>query len=38
MNEDEKNKTMKWMSLKNYLSPIFMKEIDKVSEIYMSNY
>ena len=38
MNEDEKNKEMKWMSLKNYLSPTFMKEIEKVSEIYMSNY
>jgi len=29
---------MKWMNLKNYLSPLFSKEIDKVSEIYMSNY
>ena len=29
---------MKWMNLKNYLSPIFLKEIDKVSEMYMSNY
>ena len=33
-----KNKRMKWMNLKNYLSPTFMKEIDKVSELYMSNY
>ena len=29
---------MQWMNLKNYLSPIFMKEIDNVSEMYMSNY
>ena len=28
---------MKWMKLKNYLAPIFMKEIDNVSEIYLSN-
>ena len=29
---------MQWMNLKNYLSPLFMKEIDNVSEMYMSNY
>lgn len=29
---------MQWMNLKNYLSPLFMKEIDDVSEMYMSNY
>lgn len=29
---------MKWMEMKYYLAPTFMKEIDKVSEIYMSNY
>ena len=28
---------MKWMELKNYLAPTFMKEIDNVSENYMSN-
>ena len=28
---------MKWMNLKNYLSPLFSKEIDKVSQTYMSN-
>ena len=28
---------MKWMKLKNYLAPTFMKEIDNVSEIYLSN-
>jgi predicted metallo-beta-lactamase superfamily hydrolase len=28
---------MKWMKLRNYLAPLFMKEIDKVSEIYISN-
>ena len=33
-----KNKRMKWMNLKNYLSPLFMDEIDNVSEMYMSNY
>ena len=38
MNEKLKNKRMKWMSLKNYLSPTFLKEIEKVSETYMSNY
>jgi hypothetical protein len=27
---------MKWMDLKNYLAPTFMKEIDNVSEKYMS--
>ena len=26
------------MELKNYLAPTFMKEIDTVSEIYMSMY
>ena len=30
MNEDKKNKEIKWKSIKNYLSPTFMKEIDKV--------
>ena len=29
---------MKWMELKNYLAPTFMKEIDNVSGMYMSNY
>ena len=29
---------MQWMNLKNYLSPLFMNEIDNVSEMYMSNY
>ena len=29
---------MKWMELKNYLAPTFMKEIDDVSENYMSNF
>ena len=29
---------MKWMDLKNYLAPTFMKEIDNVSEKYMSNF
>ncbi len=29
---------MQWMNLKNYLSPLFMDEIDNVSEMYMSNY
>ena len=29
---------MKWMELKNYLAPTFMKEIDNVSEMYMSNF
>ena len=28
---------MKWIGLKNYLSPTFLKEIDKVSQTYMSN-
>lgn len=28
---------MKWMELRNYLAPTFMKEIDTVSEQYMSN-
>ena len=27
---------IEWMELKNYLAPTFMKEIDTVSEIYMS--
>ena len=27
---------MKWMELKNYLAPTFMKEVDNVSEKYMS--
>ena len=38
MNGDEKNKSMKWMSLKNYLSQTFMIEINEVLELYMSNY
>ena len=29
---------MKWMELKNYLAPTFMKEIDDFSENYMSNF
>lgn len=29
---------IEWMELKNYLAPTFMKEIDTVSEIYMSTY
>lgn len=29
---------MQWMNLKNYLSPLFLDEIDNVSEMYMSNY
>lgn len=27
---------MKWMDLKNYLAPNFIREIDEVSQIYMS--
>ena len=27
---------MEWIELKNYLAPTFMKEIDNVSEMYMS--
>ena len=30
------NKNMKWVELKNYLAPTFMKEIDRVCEIYIS--
>ena len=29
---------MKWMQIKNYLAPTFMKEIDNMSQKYMSNY
>ena len=29
---------MKWMKMKNYLAPTFMKEIDNISQKYMSNF
>lgn len=29
---------MKWMQIKNYLAPTFMKEIDNMSQKYMSNF
>ena len=27
---------MKWVELKNYLAPTFMKEVDNVCELYIS--
>ena len=33
----EKLKIMKWVKLEEHLAPAFMKQIDQVCEIYISN-